>query len=234
MERKKRYSIRRAIQKILAGFNDKSYALIMSSQLTAQLLNHQIRKLRNTGIYQTADELLQGIELDRPDIIIFSSRINNGEANDALKMLKASGQEIISIVFVSDEHLGQDFSLFDGAIAEKDVGSQERPAVNAIHCVIGGGKYTSTSLQGKGARKQPSLQEKTGHYGQLSPREESILECFDRGMSNREISATLNITENTVKSYCKIILRKLRTKNRHLAVTRWKSISPPPQGGDDD
>jgi DNA-binding NarL/FixJ family response regulator len=49
---------------------------------------------------------------------------------------------------------------------------------------------------------------------QITGREQDILECVTSGMSNREISVKLSITENTVKNHLRNIMQKLHMENR--------------------
>jgi ATP/maltotriose-dependent transcriptional regulator MalT len=53
----------------------------------------------------------------------------------------------------------------------------------------------------------------------LSKREQEVLELVARGLSNREISATLAITPETVKSHIHRIFQRLSTRNRAHAVS---------------
>ena len=57
---------------------------------------------------------------------------------------------------------------------------------------------------------------------QLSPREEEVLECLARGMQNKMIGRMLGITEGTVKTHVKSILRKTDTSNR-TRLALWAS-----------
>jgi two-component system nitrate/nitrite response regulator NarL len=52
----------------------------------------------------------------------------------------------------------------------------------------------------------------------LSGREEQILDCLARGMSNKLIARDLNISEATVKVHLRSLLRKLRLQNRTQAA----------------
>jgi DNA-binding NarL/FixJ family response regulator len=58
----------------------------------------------------------------------------------------------------------------------------------------------------------------------LSPRENEVLVCVSRGQNNREIGASLGISENSVKMHLKRIFFKLgatdRTEAVELAVRR--------------
>ena len=58
-------------------------------------------------------------------------------------------------------------------------------------------------------------------------REQEILSCIGRGMSNKLIAREWNISESTVKVHVKAILRKIRVKNRtEAALWAWdKNIS---------
>ena len=48
----------------------------------------------------------------------------------------------------------------------------------------------------------------------LTLREKEILECISEGKGNKEISVSLSISLETVKSHTKNIYRKLKVKNR--------------------
>src|SRR6266481_7691827 len=72
---------------------------------------------------------------------------------------------------------------------------------------------------------------------QLSPREQSILQCLIEGDSNKCIARKIDIAEATVKVHVKAILRKIRVQNRTQAAiwgmnnwsaTRLANNSSPP------
>ena len=55
----------------------------------------------------------------------------------------------------------------------------------------------------------------------LTAREREVMELVSTGATNSEIGAALVISESTVKSHVKHILRKLRAANRAEAVARY-------------
>ena len=59
----------------------------------------------------------------------------------------------------------------------------------------------------------PSLQEE-----QLAPRELEVLKLVATGMTDREIGKRLELSEQTVKSYLRNLLRKLEVRSRAHAV----------------
>lgn len=60
----------------------------------------------------------------------------------------------------------------------------------------------------------------------LSSREMDVLEAMASGATNAEIAARLYISEETVKSHVKRILRKLSATNRAQAVARFLGAPP--------
>jgi NarL family two-component system response regulator LiaR len=58
------------------------------------------------------------------------------------------------------------------------------------------------------------------HRGDLTPREEEILQLVARGHSNGEVARLLWVTEQTVKFHLANVYRKLNVKNRTQAA-RW-------------
>jgi DNA-binding NarL/FixJ family response regulator len=58
----------------------------------------------------------------------------------------------------------------------------------------------------------------------LTNRELEVLQLMAEGATNAEIARQLVITEGTVKSHVKHVLRKLRAGNRVAAVSRYLKI----------
>jgi DNA-binding NarL/FixJ family response regulator len=58
----------------------------------------------------------------------------------------------------------------------------------------------------------------------ITPRELEILQLIARGMSTREMAATLFVSENTVKTYASRLLDKLGVNRRIKAVEAARSL----------
>jgi LuxR family transcriptional regulator, regulator of acetate metabolism len=61
--------------------------------------------------------------------------------------------------------------------------------------------------------------------GLLTRRELEVIELMARGSTNTEIATRLVISETTVKSHVKQILRKMRATNRAQAASRYVRMS---------
>ncbi|KRR16940.1 response regulator transcription factor [Bradyrhizobium retamae] len=57
--------------------------------------------------------------------------------------------------------------------------------------------------------------------GDLTPREQHVLEALQLGLPNKLIAVKLNLSENTVKMHIQRIMRKCSAHNRTEAVVRW-------------
>ncbi|WP_354700474.1 sigma factor [Paraconexibacter sp. AEG42_29] len=64
----------------------------------------------------------------------------------------------------------------------------------------------------------------------LTKRELEVIELLATGARNREIAARLVVTEGTIKSHVKQILRKLRASNRAEAVSKYLRLAALPSG----
>jgi two-component system NarL family response regulator len=69
----------------------------------------------------------------------------------------------------------------------------------------------------RSARRRPARVQRAGRPV-LAPREIEVLELLRRGLRNREIAASLAISEETVKSHVKNILAKLDVRDRTAAI----------------
>ncbi len=63
-----------------------------------------------------------------------------------------------------------------------------------------------------------------GRQGLLSRRESEVLDLLQQGLKNREIGATLYISEATVKVHVRHILEKLGARTRAAAVARYAEL----------
>lgn len=57
----------------------------------------------------------------------------------------------------------------------------------------------------------------------LTPREREVLRSISRGKTDKEIAVELGITENTVTTHVRSILKRLKSKSRAQAAVRWVS-----------
>jgi two-component system nitrate/nitrite response regulator NarL len=89
----------------------------------------------------------------------------------------------------------------------------------------------ATKLLREFARRANRTAASPAESADLTAREKEVLGLVAHGKSNKEIAATLDVAENTVKNHLKNILEKLHLENRvQAAMFALKSgIVPPPK-----
>ncbi len=76
----------------------------------------------------------------------------------------------------------------------------------------------ATKILREFSKPEKEEEQPVGYEEALTDREVDILKLVAEGLSNKEISANLVISENTVKIHLRNILEKLQLKNRIQAA----------------
>jgi DNA-binding NarL/FixJ family response regulator len=94
--------------------------------------------------------------------------------------------------------------------------------IAAVHTIAAGDSLLSPSVTRRVIHRMaqqptPELANR-GMLEALTPRERDVLELIARGLTNREIAASLVVEESTVRTHVKRILMKLGLRDRVQAV----------------
>lgn len=164
------------------------------------------------GEAETGDAGFELFKDLKPDVTILSLRLPNSCAVDDLDEYFAENEDAKIIVLA--EHAGDaeiSKSLKKGALGYicKDV--SEENLIKAIRVVNAGSKFIPNEIAN-------ILSENLGAED-LTKTEQRVLQMIVGGMSNKEISFALDISENTVKTHVKNIFGKLDVSDRTSATT---------------
>lgn len=147
-----------------------------------------------------------------PDVAILDYQLpemNGAEATQAICTEFPEARILILSVYKGEEDVHR--AVQAGAVAYLPKSSEPDELSEAIRTVHGGGRYfpaaITRKLQGRASRND------------LSTRELEVLTRIVRGLSNKEISAELTISENTVKFHTARIFEKLGVLDRVQAAT---------------
>jgi len=58
----------------------------------------------------------------------------------------------------------------------------------------------------------------------LTRREQQLVQLLSEGLTNKEIAATFNLAEQTVKNHVRRMLRKVGATDRLEAIERWREL----------
>ena len=152
-----------------------------------------------------------------PDVTLLDVRMPDLNGVEALKdILAARPKAKVVMLTTSDAEEDVYQSIECGAMGYVQKEAPVEEIVRAIRSAMAGDVYMSDDIR-------RVYETRKGAKG-LSPREAEVLNAVGDGMNNREIGASLGISENSVKMHLKRIFFKLgatdRTEAVNLAVKR--------------
>ena len=167
------------------------------------------------------DDLLQILKDTDADILLLDLELEHTTGVDALRLVRENAPGTKVIIYTShdeEDRIVQAAELGVDGYLLKGCGQTE--LVNAIHSVSAGGIALESTVAGKlmNHMNQRSAAAETPTV-QFSKREAQVLELLSSGKTNRDIGATLFISESTVKFHVHAILNKLDASNRTEAVS---------------
>ncbi len=146
-----------------------------------------------------------------PDIVLLDLRMPEMDGLTALKRLRSEFPHARVLVLTTSE-LVEDMRRTRDAGASgylrKNVPRAE--LVHAIQEIHAGRTHISPEIDRRLAENS--------RRRNLTERELEVLDCIRRGLSNRDISVALGMSEHTAKTHVKAILQKLEAADRTEAV----------------
>ena len=147
-----------------------------------------------------------------PDVTLIDLRmpvVGGVEAITAIRNNFADARLIVLTTYDGDEDIYRSLQAGARGYLLKDVFFEELET--AIRTVHAGSRHIPAAIAMRLAERMAS--------SDLTSREMEVLELIVRGQSNKEIGASLTISEATVKSHINNILSKLGVTDRTQAVT---------------
>lgn len=167
-------------------------------------------------------ECLECVERLHPDVVLLDIKLGAENGFDACAEILRRRPET-KVVFLSayenEMHLLESMRM--GGCGYLLKGVHAEPLVRAIERVFQGHTVMDPGLSGRlpvAIVGRGRCRDWPGATRGLSPRESEVLQEMARGSGNREISRKLFISEETVKSHVKAVLRKLRARDRAQGV----------------
>jgi DNA-binding NarL/FixJ family response regulator len=164
-----------------------------------------------------------------PDVVLMDVRMPDLDGISATRELLAETPEARVAILTTFE---QDDYIF-GALRAGASGfllkrTKPEDLIAAIHTIAEGDSLLSPSVTKRVietmAEQPASDPSAVGRLDELTPREREVLEEIGRGLSNREIAASLFIEESTVKTHIRRILMKLHLRDRvHAVIFAYES-----------
>lgn len=169
------------------------------------------------GLLEDADAALRAIDELSPDVAVVDYRLPGMSGVELCERIVSSQPGVAVIMLTTSlEDAVIEGALRAGARAYvyKDVDARELK--NAIRAVSRGEAVLDPKVAGRVAAW--ARERHDAGSGALSVRETEVLRLVARGAHNKEISAELNLSDNTVRTYLRRILSKLECQSRSEAA----------------
>ncbi len=154
----------------------------------------------------------------RPDLIVMDLDGHNIELSEAMRIcreLAPQAKVCVLSTHIQPEVMQRCLSAGADGYIVKDILPVE--LIRAVKSVAGGQAYVDPRVAG-GVLKRRSGGYGRGAQNELSVRETEIIRLIARGMSNKEISGKLHLSEKTVKNHISRIFAKLNISARTQAA----------------
>lgn len=164
------------------------------------------------GEASSGREALALYRREQPDVTLMDLRMPELGGVEAIATLRAefpNARFIVLTTYDGDEDIARALKAGAQAYLLKDTPRDE--LLDAIRAVHAGGKRIAPEMAAKLADRLTTPE--------LTERELEVLKLIVAGQSNKEIGATLAITEGTVKVHVNNLLGKLGVSDRTQAVT---------------
>jgi DNA-binding NarL/FixJ family response regulator len=199
----------------------------MSQRLPIRILladDHFVVRMGLSTLINTHDDMSvvgeaangkQAVEMFRalrPDVTLMDLRMpemNGVEAIIAIRAQEPDARIIVLTTYDGDEDIYRAFQAGARAYLLKDMHHDD--LLGALKAVHQGQRFIPPAIANRLAERIPR--------SELTTRELEVLKLIVKGMSNREIAATLFITEGTVKIHVNNLPGKLGVSDRTKAAT---------------
>ncbi|TSI11038.1 response regulator transcription factor [Lysinibacillus sp. BW-2-10] len=175
------------------------------------------------GLAANGQEAITLCELLSPSIVLMDIQMPVLNGIDATRIVKERWPNIkvmILTTFQEVDYVSEALSIGAEGFLLKAIHPKE--LISGIKYIHNEGTLVSQSLA-KMLLAQINHSKETNEkaYG-LTEREVQVLKCLSQGLSNKNISEKLFLSEGTVKNYISSIYHKLDVKNRYEATMKAK------------
>ena len=186
------------------------------------------------GTAKDGREVIQLVRKEKPDVILMDIRMPEMDGVQCTKIIKdiyPNIKIIILTTFDDDEFVFS--ALKHGASGYLLKGISMDELEKAIHTVYKGGAMINPEIATKVVEQFSEMAQsnydvsiEAQNVEELTDTEWEIIKFVGRGMSNKEISGAMSLSEGTVRNYLSTILNKLDLRDRtQLAIREVQSGS---------
>lgn len=166
---------------------------------------------------------LEAIGKGRPDVVLLDVRLQRASGLDACRTITQEHPDVKVVfltVYEDEQYVFEALRAGARGYMLKKVSPED--ILHILQAVQDGEVVIDPALGGKIALRSAAVRNGNDWPGAqrgLTPRESEVLVQIVEGLDNKAIGQALHITEDTVKSHMKSILRKLGARDRGQAIS---------------
>lgn len=174
-----------------------------------------------TGEAGDGREAIHLAQQKRPHVVLMDVHMPGGGGVEAVRVLKKTTTARVLMLSISDKDQDLMGALAAGADGYLLKSAEPEELCHAIRQVASGHGVLAPELTARVMRTAA----RGGHSSvNLSKREQEVIDHLAAGETTSQIAAALFISENTVKTHVRRILKKLNVANRTEAVARAAAL----------
>lgn len=207
--------------RIIAVDDDKLVAISLKTILEAT------GKVEVLALGSNAEDAVRLYSEHKPDVALLDIRMGEVTGIDAAKQILAldpDARVLFLTTFSDDEYIVESLKIgAKGYILKQDFDD----IVPALEAVMSGQNVFGSEVTTRIPKLMNGKRESGFDFAKydISEREQEIMELVAEGLSNKEISARLYLSEGTVRNYLSSLLEKLGLRDRtQLAVFYYKEV----------
>jgi len=183
---------------------------------------HGMREIEIVGEAEDLGGALEAIEESQPDVVLLDLRLQRSSGLDACRTIVEKHPDVRVVfltVYEDEQYVFEALRAGGRGYMLKKASAED--LVRILEAVRQGDVVIDPALGGQIALRAAAMsagREWPGAQLGLTQRESEVLTELVKGLDNKAIGRALYISEDTVKSHVKAILRKLGVKDRSQAV----------------
>jgi DNA-binding NarL/FixJ family response regulator len=194
----------------------------LSANLIADGLTRGRHDISVVALSNTSSETIRELERSQPDVALINAHLEDGplKGYHVLQHLPSLSHKTVAVMLIPDSERDLVVDAFRGGA--RGVFCRLQPIkllTKCIRTVHGGQIWANTQnlafiLEFLTRLKPLRLVKPGGGIGRLTPREAEVVHLLAEGLSTREISQKLALTEHTIRNYLSAIYDKLGVSSR--------------------
>lgn len=183
---------------------------------------------RLSGDWGDAEAALAKLPETKPNVVLMDINLPGMSGVEAVKKLKPvlpETQFVMLTVYEDADHIYNALAAGATGYLLKETPRQE--LLKALEDVHHGGSPMTSNIARKVVQSFGHTSPAASADGDLSPREQEVLDLLARGYLYKEIAERLNISVPTVNTYVRRVYEKLHVRSRAQAVAKYVHLGQP-------